>query len=101
MKLTSLAIAATLIGSAIPAHATDWWSPNYQVKKCEVSKTPDQMYRLLTANGYPDATLSELGPGIVLIWLTANHTNNLVYYKDRADCDGLARGVGEYNQKFN
>ena len=101
MKLTSLAIAATLIGSAIPAHATDWWIPNYQLGQCQDAQlTPDRAYHTLVANGYPDASLSDLG-GCCTLWLTANHSNNVIFFRDRADCDGLAKGMANYNKKFN
>jgi hypothetical protein len=98
IMFAALALSAPAVNRA---HATDWWNPNYQTKQCMAAAVPPiKAAGVLLTNGYPDATLAEVGSGIVLIWLTANHTNNLLFFQNRAGCDKWASGVGASVEKF-
>lgn len=92
------ALAVALIGSTLSAQAKDWWQPNYQTGQCTTGVTPDQAFRVLLSSGYPNATMSEVSPGFVSIYLNGTSGNGVWYFLDPRSCkDAVIANNKMYN----
>jgi hypothetical protein len=101
MKLKALAVAAALLGVVAPAYASQWWSPKSGANTCVPwTVSPREAMATFALNGYPDANLSEVKPGVVVLYLTANHKGGFVFVKDRAACDSAAPAIDELDSQY-